>query len=956
MTRKVCLFVLFLLSSSLLMGQISEFRLSNGLTVIISEDHSTPQVFGNIVVRAGSVDEPVDATGTAHYLEHVMFKGSQKVGTTNWEAEKPHYERIIALYDQLATVPEAEREAIQLQINEESLKAGAYTLNNEYSNLIQAIGGTSLNASTGYDITQYFNLFPSYQLKKWLALQADRFENPVYRGFQSELETVYEEKNMYSDDPYSVLSELFLSEMFGEGSPYARPIIGYSEHLKTPSISKLINYYNTFYVPENMALVLAGDVNLQEVKELAEATLGKWQSRPLPQRTEAKQPKLEKNRVIKTKLTPYPMLMLGYQGIAVGDADAHKMDVLSGVLSNRTRTGLLDKLSLDGEAQMVALSPVSFRQVGIIMIQGIPVFDMAQMRFGSLKSLENNIIKTLNDLMNGQVDDWLINAVKDNLIMTHELGKESHMSNGMNLSRAFANGVSVSEMAKYPEKIASVTKDDVIALAKKYFGAPYLSMQSLQGTAKKDKIAKPKYKPVVPAQGQSEFAKAWINEPVQVPEFKPIDFEKDIKRSELAQGVQFFYNNNQQNSIFSLTIEYGAGTADIRGLEHAVNLMNQAGIMAQYTPYELKREFSKLGCTVSFSASDHRTYVSMRGKEENLARACQMLSRMCLMPSLDEKQMNRIIGGTIGNRQVEGRDKETQADALRQYLCYGNESDYINRLTNDEVKAFRVSQLAADFIKATQYQTSVHYTGKNSFESVKAVLGKNLAFPANLKAKQKGTTPLRSYTENTIYLMNNKDARQGEVYLFVMGDEYNKSQQPYADAFNQYFGGGFNGLVLQELRELRSFAYTASGYYSTPSLDKALGSIRGYIGTQGDKTNDAIEEFVRLINDMPQHPERLENIKVYLDLATISSTPTVRNKTSVVETWMERGYTEDPRIALVKAYKELKFTDIMEFYNQRVKGRPIAIGVVVNTKNIDKERLKKLGKVIELKPSDVFKY
>lgn len=945
-----------MLASTLLFAQVTEFKLKNGLTVIVSEDHSTPEVYGNIVVRAGSVDEPIDATGTAHYLEHVMFKGSQKLGTTNWEAEKVHYEKIIALYDQLAATPEEGREAIQQQINDESIKASTYTINNEYQNMIQDIGGTMLNASTGHDVTQYFNVFPSYQLKKWLELQYDRFESPVFRGFQAELETVYEEKNMYSDDPYTQLREMFLKEMFGDACAYSRPIIGLSEHLKTPSISKLIKYYKSFYVPENMALVLAGDVTVEQARELAEQTVGKWENRPMPQRTVIEQPVITKNQVIKQKMTPYPTLLMGFSGAKASDADRYKLEVLEGVLNNRTRTGLLDKITLDGDAMTVSFNMWPMRQAGVILVQGIPVFDMAQMRFGSLKSLETTILKTIQNLMDGQVDDWLIQSVKDNLIMTYELDKESMYSNGSTLVGAFAYEINIDELQKYPELIKAVTKEDVIAMAKKYLDKPHLTIQSLQGTAKKDKIAKPSYKPLTPATGRSEFAKAWMAQEIKVPEFKPIDFEKDIKRSEIAKGVNMFYVNNPQNDIFSLTIKYGAGTSDIRGLAHAVNLMNQAGIMAQYSPYELKREFSKLGCTVSFGASDHTTTVTMRGKEANLARACQLLSRMLLMPSLDEKQMNRIIGTQIGRRQAESKDKDTQSKALSQYLFYGKNSDYIDRPTNTEISAYRVSQLAADFIKATQYETEVHYVGRNSFDVAKNFISKNLAFPSNLKPASKSERQLANYNENTILLLNNKDARQGDIYLFVRGDEFDKKMTTSIAGFNRYFGGGMNGLVFQELRELRSFAYTATSNYVAPNYDKETTFLYGYIGTQADKVNDAIDEFVKLITDMPQHPDRLQNIKNYLELSNLSTTPMLRYRSQTVSNWLDEGYTQDPRIEWLKEYKNMTFEQILDFYSKRVKGRPISIAIVVNTKNIDKDRLKKFGKIIEVKTSDIFKY
>ena len=260
-------------------------------------------------------------------------------------------------------------------------------------------------------------------------------------------------------------------------------------------------------------------------------------------------------------------------------------------------------------------------------------------------------------------------------------------------------------------------------------------------------------------------------------------------------------------------------------------------------------------------------------------------------------------------------------------------------------------------INATHYETSVHYTGKFSFEEVKKVLTNNLAFPSNLKPSSSPvSTPQAKYTENTILMFNNRNARQGDVYIFIPGQEYQPEQRPVIDAFNQYFGGGFNGLVLQELRELRSFAYTASANYSIPPVPNRKSMFTGYIGTQGDKTLDAIGEFLNLINEMPQYPERMDNIKDYLFQATVSSSPSKRQLTQTVESWMKAGYNEDPRIKLSEAYGSVEFDDILSFYNQKISNKPIAIGIIVNRKMIDRKQLSNFGKVVNLSSSKIFKY
>jgi zinc protease len=955
---KRLVFIIPLMLALTLSGQIKTFKLENGLTVIVNEDSTTPSVFGSIVVKAGSVDEPEDATGLAHYLEHMLFKGSQNIGTTDWQMEKSHYEKIIELYDQLGQVPEAERETIQIKINEESLLAGKYTVNNEFSNLIQAMGGTSLNAATSYDMTYYFNVFPSFMLEKWLVLQADRFENPVFRGFQAELETVYEEKNMYSDDSFQVLFEEFNNNLYGEGNPYARSIIGLTEHLKTPSLSKLLEFYHTYYTPSNMALVLSGDIKADDAKRLVEETLGKWEPKNEIQRVKIQEPVFEKKTTVKRKLTPMPVLMMGYKGVPSGSDDTYKLAVLNSVLTNRNRTGLLDKIVLDGDVQNISVSVSSHRQAGGISIIGIPVFDGMQRSYGSLNGVEKSILKSLEQLKAGKVDDWLIESVKDELIMTFELSKESNLNYGMLLAQAYGSDRSIEEYENYIKLIQQITKNDVIEVAKRYFDTPYLAFQSMVGEPKKDKLPKPKYKPIVPATGQtSEFAKQWLDQKVAVPPFKPIDFNTDFSKGELAKGVTLFHTQYPESNIFSLTIKYGAGSAEIPGLDFSVNLMNRAGIMAQYTPYELKKEFSKLGCTVNFSNDKSYTYVTLRGKESSLARACQLLSRTYLMPSLDERQLNSLIGNQLGSRSMEVRNKDVQAQALSEYLRYGKNSSFLNRLTNAEVLELTVSKLAANFIMATQYETSVHYTGQYTYDQVKKMLTNNLAFPSNLKPSTSPvSTPTAEYAENTIYLLNNNNARQGDIYIFLSGDEYQLEQRPVIDAFNQYFGGGFNGLVLQELRELRSFAYTASANYSTPPVPKQKSMFTGYIGTQGDKTLDALNEFLRLINTMPQYPERMDNIQDYLFQATVTSSPSKRQLTQVVESWMKTGYTEDPRVKLADEYNNITFDDILKFYNQKFSDKPIAIGIVVNRKMIDRKQLNSLGKVVNLNTSKIFKY
>lgn len=240
--------------------EVKELKLKNGLTVYLNEDHNQPNVMGLVVVRGGSKRDPKDATGIAHYFEHIMFKGSEKLGTIDYEKEKVFLDSIEIMYDNLAVCQDKEqKEKIQLKINDLSIKAAEFAIPNELDKVLSAMGGSGVNAYTNMESIVYHNVFPENQMEKWMEVYYDRFSHPVFRLFQSELETVYEEKNMYSDDPFEMLFEEVMRNLY-RSHPYGQQtVLGSIEHLKTPSLRKMKEYFETYYVPNNMAILLSGD-------------------------------------------------------------------------------------------------------------------------------------------------------------------------------------------------------------------------------------------------------------------------------------------------------------------------------------------------------------------------------------------------------------------------------------------------------------------------------------------------------------------------------------------------------------------------------------------------------------------------------------------------------------------------------------------------------------------------
>jgi predicted Zn-dependent peptidase len=198
------------------------------------------------------------------------------------------------------------------------------------------------------------------------------------------------------------------------------------------------------------------------------------------------------------------------------------------------------------------------------------------------------------------------------------------------------------------------------------------------------------------------------------------------------------------------------------------------------------------------------------------------------------------------------------------------------------------------------------------------------------------------------------DAKQSSIYFYVQGDDYKKEKDPYANAFNQYFSGGFTSLVLSEIREYRSLAYSTWGFYQKPALENKKAMFLGYVGTQADKTQEAVDVYLDLLTNMPQHPDRFADIQSFLKGEASIEKPHYRDASGVYENWKLRGYTKSPAETNQSVIDNLTFDEIVKFYDNNIKGRPIAIAIVGNPKMIDEKALAKYGKVTKLSSSKVF--
>lgn len=931
--------------------KVESFVLENGLTVYLSEDHTRPDVFGGVVVKAGGKDDPKGATGMAHYQEHMLFKGTETLGTTDWEKEKPHIDKIFELYDELGkTTDEEARKKIQMEINKESLESAKYAIPNELSNIIKSMGGTRLNAGTGPDQTVYYNAFPPNQINRWLDLYAHRFDKPVFRSFQAELEVVYEEKNMYQDQFFFPILEKFNYNFF-KNHPYGQQtLIGTVEDLKNPSLSKMYEFYKTYYVANNMALVLVGDFNSKKIIPIIKEKFGKWRSGDLPKKIVYTEAPFNGREEIKVKMSPIGLGVLGFRTPGAGSKDEITLEVCNGILSNSSQTGLLDQLVLDNKIMAAQVFAMPYQDFGANMFLFVPKI------FGqNLEDGEKLVLEQLERLKKGDFDDNMLDAIKNELYVNQKLSLESNEEKAVAILGLYSQGKSPEYINKLPDLIKSVTKEDVLRVANQYFGDNYLAFLSKMGFPKKAKIDKPGFEALkVNTNAKSIYAEQI--EKIDASELNAdfVDF-KDVT-SISQKGGELLFTENKINDIFEIKMQFGIG-------EHEMPILKYAAQMINYAAYDtlsvadVKKQFALLGCNYYFSSDDNYVYANLEGMEANYEEAVQLFTKLIYNPVLKQEKIQNIIEEEKASRKMEASQPDNVASALFQYVVRKDKSRYLDRLSMKEIKALQAKDLVTAFKDATtNYYTEVHIVAQSKDDKISK---KALSLFQIDNDRKPTNSPvmvdIEKYNENTVYFVHKKKALQSKVFFFANGKPFDYKDKPYIDAFNMYFGGGFSGLVLQEVREYRSLAYSAGAFFQMPKVKGRDINFIGYVGTQADKTMEALQVFDTLIRHMPEKIERTPMIKNYLSQSEFSNQPSFRNLSSTLKKWEQMGYTEDPAIYNLPVYKQLTFDDITHFYKKNLKEKAIVTVIVSNKKRVKLKELEKYGKVIVVKEKELFK-
>ena len=934
--------------------QVQEFVLNNGMKVWVNVDHSQPKVFGAVVVNAGAVDCP--NTGIAHYFEHIMFKGTDELGTVDYAAEKVYLDSISMKYDELALTSDASRrKAIQQDINRLNVAASQFAIPNEFNRLTAMCGGTELNAGTSYDFTFYHNTFMPQYIERWCELNSHRFIHPVFRLFQGELETVYEEKNMYSDDPASMLLEQITGK-FLAGTPYAYPIVGSTENLKNPKLSEMEAFYKKYYVASNMGLILSGDIRVDDLKPLLERTFGRLERGVKPVREKIVAPAIQGQPVEKF-LFPMPIIGMSamlFRGPSEYDADAPALKVAMSLLSNENKTGLLDELTNKNRVYMSMAQHMGFNQTGVLMVAVVPKL------LCRVKTAENLCLTQLEKLLNGEFTDEQLQAVKRMMVYENESSLESISKRSDEMVAAMSSGLSWSDYMKLKDAVASVTREDVINVSRKYFTENFYRFHKKNGRCKAEQIAKPEYTPVKPKHSDAESAFArhlGTIDAGQAPELRYVDFDKDVVKTPLAGGNRLYSSTNPLNDNFSLIINFHKGTMQDKLLDAAAGYVEELGTDSLDVK-ALGSAMQALGAKLEIVANEQSTIMVLQGEDSQLEPTLDLLSHFMEHMKADKEKLDDAKDAA-GPAEKSFWDESDQVfAALVSKVMHGDRSSFLTRLTAKEMKKTRPEQLIASFKQLYDCRYDMSYTGTRDGAQVAQAIKEHMPQLAGVQENAMQEIPLQAPQQPTVYLFDMPSSRQTIVGAYLpLADVTSDRDRARLQMWGEYFGGDMSSVLFQEVREFRSMAYAAQGVAMTPQLARST-TPSGYmalVATQADKTMQVIGLLDTLFNDMPVNKGNMPLAKLNLANEINNSYPTFRGMPLIVSLSERIGYNRDANMVLGEQLSTLDDEEILKFYQERIQGKPYQLMIVGNVKKLDLKALARYGTIVKVKKADIYK-
>ena len=927
------------------------YTLKNGLTVILSPTNKEPRVQCYVAVRAGSKTDPATNTGLAHYLEHLLFKGTDKYGSLDWAKEKVELDKIDALYEKYnKTKDPAQRKEIYKEIDRVSGIASKYAIANEYDKMMSAMGAQGTNAFTSFEQTVYTDDVPANALDKYIAVQAERFRNPVLRIFHTELEAVYEEKNRSLDNDGSLVLETLLANLFKKHNYGQQTTIGTVEHLKNPSLIEIRKYFNTYYVPNNMAVILSGDFNPDHAIAKIDKAFSYMKEKPVPEYTFAPEDAIT-SPVIKEVVGPdAESVTIAFRLPSNQDKDAALANLVGSILTNG-KAGLID-LNLVKKQKLLKASAYSY----LLVDHGLLYISASPSQGQSLEDVKKLVLNEIENLKKGNFDDDLIPSIVNN-IKKHKIQQtESYGDRAYMLMDAFTGKLNWRDQVAYVNDLSKVTKKDIMDFANKYFGNNYVAVLKHKGERTDiEKIEKPTITPVeTNADKQSAFVKM-INQMPSTP-VAPVflDYNKDLQRSKLGKA-EVYYVQNKENQLYRLNFRYKIGTLNDLKM----------GLAAQYIQFlgtdkksaeQISKEFYKIASSFRVHTADEYTFVTIEGLQENFEAAVTLYENLIQNLKADDQALEALKARIQKYRSDVKANRNQIMQALTSYALYGPKNKYNHALSNAEIASTTSQELIDRLKKLNDVEQIVIYYGPATMGELTSKLSSLHKVPATFaKVAPAKVFKQVEQTKNQV-LFTDYEMVQAETRWIRNTVPYNPAESTVIKVFNNYFGGSMGSLVFQTIRESKALAYSTYGMYRTPRKKDEKYYMLAYVGAQADKLKEAVSTMDDLLTTMPELPANLDLAKAQLkkDIQTerISQDDIIYNYLNA----KELGLTKDIRKEIYQNLDKITMNQVKAFHDKYLSKKPYTYVILASEKKLSKEELQKIGEFKKLTLEELFGY
>ncbi|MEM6720976.1 MAG: insulinase family protein [Bacteroidota bacterium] len=927
------------------------YTLDNGLKVYLSQNTDEPKIQTYIAVRAGSNYDPQETTGLAHYLEHMVFKGTDEIGTIDWEKEKVLLQEISDLYEQHkdATDPEVKK-TLYKQIDSVSLIASNYSVANEYDKMTSSLGATGTNAHTWFEETVYKNKIPANELDKWLDLESERFSQLVLRLFHTELEAVFEEFNRGQDNDgrksyAAMLDGLFPNHPYGQ-----QTTIGVGEHLKNPSMVAIHNYFDKYYVPSNMAMVLVGDLEFEETIQKVANTFGKLENK------EVTHPVLPKEEPITSPIVNEVFgptaenVSIAFRSGGVETEDEKLVTLADMILANGN-AGIIDlNLNQKQLVQYAGCSPTFLNDYGYHRFSGYPKAGQ------TLDEVKNLLLEQIERLKKGEFDDWMIDAVINDLKLSQTQQYENSTALASAYFNAFIHHEDWANKVSFLDDLRKITKQELVDFANRFYKDNYVVTYKRKGEDNTIvKVENPGITPVnLNRDKSSTYMQAFNAKESEPLSPKYVDFQSEIKETQLTNGIKVSYIENPQNDLFDLNIIFDMGTDNDKKLGLGVGYMEYLGT-DKYSAEELKKEFYKLGISYYVSTGAEKSYVGLSGLKENLSEGLELLSHLWsnAVPNQEayDKYVAQILKGRQDNKTRKG---SILRSGLMNYAKYGENSRLRNIFSRSELQNMNPQELVDVVKDFKNYDQRIFYYGKDVGAAVTA-LNTHHKVADELVQYPEATQYTELETGGNVYFVD-YDMVQAEMMFLAKGSPFAPENMAASTLFNTYFGSGLSSIVFQEIRESKSLAYSAYSYYAQASDKDDSNYVMAYIGTQANKMEQAVDAMMSLMNDMPEAEEQFNAAKEATLKKLAAQRITKSNIFWTYERLQKLGIDKDHREEMYKAIENMTIADLKAFFDQNIKGEEYNVMVIGSKKDVDMKALSKLGKIQEMDIDYLFNY